>query len=50
LIHQALLTPPAASDAALKALTASSAARNRWLALCAALLAAILIAVLLRFP
>ncbi len=38
LIHQRLLAPPTATDAALKELAAAQRARNRWLAIVAALL------------
>jgi ubiquinone biosynthesis protein len=49
LLHQRLLAPPAASDAALKELAAAQRARNRWLAVVALLLAGI-VAVLVARP
>jgi ubiquinone biosynthesis protein len=48
LVHQSLLKPSAASDTALQALAAVQRTRNRWLAVCAALLAVILVVVLMR--
>jgi ubiquinone biosynthesis protein len=41
LLHQKLLAPTAASDAALKELAAAQRGRNRWLGVCAVLLAAL---------
>jgi ubiquinone biosynthesis protein len=41
LLHQRLSAPPAASDAALKALALAQQSRNRWLAMIAALLVVI---------
>jgi ubiquinone biosynthesis protein len=49
LLHQRLLAPPAASDAALKELAAAQRARNRWLAI-VALLLAVIIALLVGRP
>ncbi len=43
LLHQRLLAPTAAADTALKELTAAQRARNRWLALLAAMLAVALL-------
>jgi ubiquinone biosynthesis protein len=50
LLHQRLLTPPAASDLALKELAAAQRGRNRWLALVAALLIAVVALLVLRTP
>ena len=48
LIHQKLLAPQAASDLALKELAAAQRARNRWLALVAAMLAIVVVVLLGR--
>ena len=50
LIYQRLSAPPAASDAVLLELAATQRARNRWLAVVAALLAALLVLLFLRLP
>ncbi len=50
LLHQRLLAPPAASDVALKELAAAQRGRNRWLALVALLLVAVVALLLLRPP
>jgi ubiquinone biosynthesis protein len=47
LLHQKLTAPPATSNSALRELVAAQKARNRWLALVAALLA-VVVALLLR--
>src|SRR5437773_7760262 len=43
LLHQRLLTPPVASDAAIKEFVAAQRARNRWLAIVALLLAIVVV-------
>ena len=48
LIHQRLLAPPAASDTALMQLAAAQRTRNRWLAVVALLLAAVIALLVLR--
>jgi ubiquinone biosynthesis protein len=48
LLHQKLLAPPAASDIAIKELAAAQRARNRWLALVAVLLLAVVVVLLRR--
>ena len=48
LLHQRLLAPSSASDAALLALVAGQQARNRWLGVVALLLAAVVVLLLLR--
>ena len=48
LIHQRLLAPPAASDVALKELAAAQRARNRWLAIAAALLVLVAVELAVR--
>jgi ubiquinone biosynthesis protein len=48
LIHQKLLAPTAASDQALKELAEAQRARNRWLAILAALLVLVVVELLLR--
>jgi ubiquinone biosynthesis protein len=50
LIYQKLSAPPPASDAVLIELAAAQRVRNRWLAVVAALLAAVLVILLLRLP
>ena len=46
LIHRRLLEPPAASDTAIHALAAAQRARNRWMAVIAVLLAAVVMTLL----
>src|SRR5450432_2667467 len=50
LLHQRLLAPPAASDTAVAELAAAQRMRNRWLAIMAILLAAVLALLLVRLP
>ena len=48
LLHQKLLAPQPASDVALLVLAQAQRARNRWLAVVAALLAAVVVLLVLR--
>jgi len=48
LIHRRLLEPPAASDEAVRALGEAQRARNRWLAILAALLVLVVVELFVR--
>ena len=48
LLHQKLLAPTPATDTALKELAAAQRTRNRWLALVAALLFALIVVLVVR--